>query len=64
MSDALRPMSRPRLYEQVIDRLREYVAEERLRAGDRLPAERELAQRLGVSRASVKQALEIGRAHV
>ncbi|WP_298177558.1 FadR/GntR family transcriptional regulator [Saccharomonospora sp.] len=59
MSDALRPMSRPRLYEQVIDRLREYVAEERLRAGDRLPAERELAQRLGVSRASVKQAIVV-----
>src|SRR5690606_34633351 len=52
-------MSRPRLYEQVIERLREYVAEERLRAGDKLPAERELAQRLGVSRASVKQAIVV-----
>jgi GntR family transcriptional repressor for pyruvate dehydrogenase complex len=59
VSDALRPMSRPRLYEQVIERLREYVAEERLRAGDKLPAERELAQRLGVSRASVKQAIVV-----
>lgn len=59
MSDALRPMARPRLYEQVIERLREYVAHERLRAGDRLPAERDLAQRLGVSRASVKQAIVV-----
>ncbi|WP_433410472.1 FadR/GntR family transcriptional regulator [Saccharomonospora azurea] len=52
-------MARPRLYEQVIERLREYVAHERLRAGDRLPAERDLAQRLGVSRASVKQAIVV-----
>ncbi|WP_043537268.1 FadR/GntR family transcriptional regulator [Saccharomonospora cyanea] len=59
MSDALRPMARPRLYEQVVERLREYVAHSRLRAGDRLPAERELAQRLGVSRASVKQAVVV-----
>ena len=59
MSDALRPVARPRLYEQVIERLREYVAHERLRAGDRLPAERDLAQRLGVSRASVKQAIVV-----
>lgn len=59
MSDALRPMPRTRLYEQVVDRLREHVAQGGLRAGDRLPAERELAQRLGVSRASVKQAVVV-----
>ncbi|MFC8827530.1 FadR/GntR family transcriptional regulator [Streptomyces sp. NPDC057137] len=59
MSDALRPMTRPRLYEQVLDRLRHHVADGDLRAGDRLPPERELAQRLGVSRASVKQAIVV-----
>lgn len=59
MSDALRPMARPRLYEQVLDRLRHHVAEGDLRAGDRLPPERELAGRLGVSRASVKQAIVV-----
>lgn len=59
MSDALRPMTRPRLYEQVLDRLRHHVAEGDLRAGDRLPPERELAGRLGVSRASVKQAIVV-----
>ena len=57
MSDALRPMGRTRLYEQVIDRLRTYATESGLKSGDRLPAERELAQRLGVSRASVKQGI-------
>ncbi|MYW65511.1 FCD domain-containing protein [Streptomyces sp. SID8379] len=60
MTDALRPMgARPRLYEQVLDRLRAYVAEGGLRAGDRLPTERDLAARLGVSRASVKQAIVV-----
>lgn len=59
ISDALRPMGRPRLYEQVIERLREYVSDAGLGAGDKLPAERELAQRLGVSRASVKQAIVV-----
>lgn len=57
--DSLRPMTRPRLYEQVLDRLRAYAVEHELRAGDRLPPERELAQRLGVSRASVKQAVVV-----
>ncbi|GAA3355343.1 FadR/GntR family transcriptional regulator [Streptomyces antimycoticus] len=57
--DALRPMNRQRLYEQVLERLRAYVEEGGLRAGDRLPTERELAQRLGISRASVKQAIVV-----
>jgi GntR family transcriptional regulator, transcriptional repressor for pyruvate dehydrogenase complex len=59
VTDPLRPMARTRLYEQVLDRLREYVAQEKLTVGDRLPPERELAQRLGVSRASVKQAIVV-----
>jgi len=59
MSEALRPMVKSRLYEQVLERLREHVAEAGLRAGDRLPAERDLAANLGVSRASVKQAIVV-----
>ena len=59
MSEALRPLSRPRLYEQVVQRLREHVADSGIGAGDRLPPERELAERLGVSRASVKQAIVV-----
>ncbi|WP_037045640.1 FadR/GntR family transcriptional regulator [Pseudonocardia halophobica] len=50
-------MSRPRLYEQLVGQLLEYIAEEGLAVGDRLPAERELATQLQVSRASVSQAL-------
>ena len=59
MSEALRPVSRQRLYEQVVEQLRLYVIEQGLRAGDRLPPERELAARLGVSRVSVKQAIVV-----
>lgn len=59
MSDALRPLSRPKLYEQVVVRLREHVAASGLEVGDRLPPERELAERLGVSRASVRQAIVV-----
>ncbi|MEJ8282236.1 FadR/GntR family transcriptional regulator [Pseudonocardia spirodelae] len=54
---ALQPLARPRLYEQLVERLLDHMIEKRLGAGDRLPAERELATQLGVSRASVVQAL-------
>ncbi|WP_086662001.1 FadR/GntR family transcriptional regulator [Lentzea kentuckyensis] len=59
MSEALRPMVKSRLYEQVLERLRAYVGEAGLKAGDKLPAERDLAASLGVSRASVKQAIVV-----
>lgn len=59
MTDQLRPLTRPRLYEQVVTQLRRHVAAAGLRAGDRLPPERELAERLGVSRASIRQAIVV-----
>jgi GntR family transcriptional repressor for pyruvate dehydrogenase complex len=48
---------RTRLYEQVAAQISAWIVDNGLRAGDRLPAERELAQRLGVSRATLSQAL-------
>lgn len=51
------PLPRTRLYEQVADQITEWIARNGLGAGDRLPAERELASRLGVSRATLAQAL-------
>ena len=50
-------MRRSRLYEEVVERLRELIDVQELRPGDRLMSERELAERLGVSRTSVRQAL-------
>jgi GntR family transcriptional regulator, transcriptional repressor for pyruvate dehydrogenase complex len=57
MSGDLTPLRRPPLYEEIARRLQELVASEGLEPGDRLPSERELARRLGVSRTSVRQAL-------
>jgi GntR family transcriptional repressor for pyruvate dehydrogenase complex len=59
VTEALGRLSRAKLYEQVLERIRAHVAERELSAGDRLPSERDLAERLGVSRASVKQALVV-----
>src|SRR6266545_2095548 len=52
-----RPVLRTRLYEQVAEQITGWIAENGLRSGDRLPPERELAGRLGVSRATLSQAL-------
>lgn len=54
---ALRPVTRPRLYKQLVERLLAFVSQENVLPGQQLPTERELAQRLGVSRASVAQAV-------
>lgn len=58
MSDpGLQPITRSPLYEQVVERLRDFIEAQQLKPGDRLMSERELAERLGVSRTSVRQAL-------
>lgn len=44
-------------YQQIADHLVDDIRQGRLLPGERLPAERELAQRLGVGRASVREAL-------
>ncbi len=58
---SLEPIPRTPLYEQVAERLRALIDQERLTPGDRLPAERRLAARLGVSRGSVRQGLTMLR---
>ncbi|OMB91250.1 GntR family transcriptional regulator [Mycobacterium colombiense] len=57
MVEQLRPVTRPRLYEVIVEQLCAYIADKEMTPGDRLPAERDLAARLGVSRASLSQAL-------
>lgn len=48
---------RTRLYEQVAEQLTGWISSNGLAAGDKLPPERELAAQLGVSRATLAQAL-------
>ncbi|HET9633589.1 MAG TPA: FadR/GntR family transcriptional regulator [Terrabacter sp.] len=50
-------LTRTRLYEQVAEQITTWIHANGLQTGDRLPPERELAQRLGVSRATLSQAL-------
>ncbi len=57
MVEQLRPVTRPRLYEVIVEQLCGYIADNEMSPGDRLPAERDLAASLGVSRASLSQAL-------
>jgi GntR family transcriptional regulator, transcriptional repressor for pyruvate dehydrogenase complex len=48
-----------RTFEQILLQVEEAIIEGRLQPGDRLPAERDLAQMFGVSRASVREALRV-----
>lgn len=55
--------SEPRLYRVVADRIQSLISDEKILSGERLPSERDLATKLGVSRASLREAilaLELG----
>lgn len=47
-----------RLYEQIVQQIEESIVKGALKPGDQLPAERELAQRFGVSRTAVREAVK------
>ncbi|WAT01751.1 transcriptional regulator LldR [Rouxiella chamberiensis] len=51
-------LASPRVADSLISRLKAFIEESRLEAGMRLPAERQLAQALGVSRSSLREALQ------
>jgi len=53
----LERITRPRLYEQLVEQILSYIESAQMKPGDLLPAERDLAERLGVSRATLAQAL-------
>lgn len=56
-SPAFRPIHTRRAFEEICQRIREEIARGVLRPGDKLPAERDLAQQLGVSRNVLREAL-------
>jgi GntR family transcriptional repressor for pyruvate dehydrogenase complex len=58
-ADGWAPLPRVRTYEQVLQRIEEQIFSGALRAGQRLPPERELADLLGVSRPAVREALRV-----
>ena len=51
------PVKSTRIYEEIVRQIKGMIAEGRLRSGDRLPPERDLADKFVVSRTSVREAL-------
>jgi len=47
-----------RLYEQIVEQIEDSIREGRMKPGDQLPSERELAQQFGVSRTAVREAVK------
>jgi len=51
------PVKKRRLYEDIVDHIKELMAQGELKPGDKLPSERELADRFGVGRPTVREAI-------
>lgn len=57
MTDLFTPVSSGRISARIVDQIQSAIRTGQLKPGDRLPAERELAARFGVSRVTVRDAL-------
>jgi len=57
MASQIKPVESRRLYQQIADQIRELIDRGGFEVGTRLPPERDLAQQLGVSRPSLREAL-------
>jgi len=54
---AFQPIKTKKIYEEIVEQLKAMITRGELKPGDRLPSERDMAESLGVSRASVREAL-------
>ena len=52
-----KPIKPRKIYEQIVEQIKVMITEGNLKPGDRLPPEREMADKFNVSRASVREAL-------
>ena len=57
MTVQLKPVEPRRLYQHIADQIRELIRQGGFDVGTRLPPERDLAQQLGVSRPSLREAM-------
>lgn len=55
----LNTVKNTRVYEQVIEKIKNIIEKGELKCGDKLPSERELCEQLDVSRTSVREALRV-----
>lgn len=53
------PSERPHAYQLVLDHIESGILEHRLKVGEQLPPERDLAAQLGVSRSAVREAMRV-----
>ena len=51
------PIKSTKLYEQVIEQIKQMIVDGTLKKGDKLPSERDLVEKFNVSRASIREAL-------
>ena len=58
-SIGIEPISPQRIYQEVANQIRRSISEGKLRPGDRLPSERDLARMFGVSRNTMRDALRV-----
>lgn len=52
----MRSLRRPKIRDQAAEQIKQYIVSQRLRPGDRLPTETQLAETFGISRLSVREA--------
>src|SRR5438046_9612667 len=54
---SIAPIKSTRIYQEIVRQVKAMIAEGRLKSGDQLPPERDLAEKFVVSRTSVREAL-------
>jgi GntR family transcriptional repressor for pyruvate dehydrogenase complex len=53
----LKPVKQDKLYKKIVEQIKNLIMEGNLKPGERLPPERDLAEKLNVSRVAVREAL-------
>ena len=55
--DLFRPLKKSRLSEEIVDFIKKLIVDGRLKPADKLPSERDLAERFNVGRPTVREAI-------